>query len=239
MPQPIDIAGMRVLVLGGSGVLGSAIARRLVEPGAQVMLAGRDATRLRQRASETGHDTPSVLFDLTVEGHARHVVSTTVDTLGGIDGVVNAAGVVAFGGLEELAPDVLDRLIATNFSGAVRVVQAALPHFDNGGFIVSISGLVAEVPMPGMAAYSGVKAALSATTTALGKELRRHNIHVMDARPPHTETGLADRPIAGQAPKLPPGLDPGHVADVIVSGLAAGRRELAAADFAASSSGEA
>lgn len=235
MPPPIELSGKRVLILGGSGVLGSAIARKLAANGASVMLAGRDAGRLQQRATEIGPHVPSVVFDLTVPTHAEHVVSTAVDTLGGIDGLVNAAGVVAFGDLGELQPRVMDELVAADFTGPLRVFRTALPHLD-GGFIVSISGLVAETPMPGMAAYSGVKAALSAATIAMSKELRRRKIHVMDVRPPHTETGLADRPIAGEAPAMPDGLDPEHVAEMIVAALASGQREIASAAFDQSAS---
>jgi cyclic-di-GMP-binding biofilm dispersal mediator protein len=82
-----------------------------------------------------------------------------------------------------------------------------------------------------MAAYSAAKAGLSAATRALARELRRERIHVLDARPPHTETGLAERPIEGAAPPLPAGLTPDAVARRIVVGLLEGERELSAADF--------
>lgn len=229
-PQTIDLSGKRVLVLGGSGVLGSAIASQLGQRGAVVMLAGRDAERLQQRATAIGPDVPSVLFDLGIPAHADHVVSTAVRHLGGLDGIVNAAGVVAFGPFDELDDTTLDELVATDFTGPLRVIKTALPHLE-GGFVVNISGVVAETPTAGMAAYSAVKAALSAATVALGRELRRKKILVIDARPPHTETGLADRPISGLAPSMPEGLDPDGVATVVVEGIAAGVRELASSAF--------
>jgi cyclic-di-GMP-binding biofilm dispersal mediator protein len=117
-----------------------------------------------------------------------------------------------------------------DFTGPLRVIRAALPHLP-GGFLVNVTGVIAEQPYAGMVAYSAAKAGLSAATQALARELRRERIHVLDARPPHTETGLAGRPIEGTAPALPIGLDPGVVARRIVSGLLAGERELAAADF--------
>ncbi len=100
-----------------------------------------------------------------------------------------------------------------------------------GGFIVNITGVIAEQPTAGLTVYSAVKAGLSAATLALGRELRRSGIHVMDARPPHTETGLASRSIAGTAAALPQGLAPADVASTIVAGLAAGSRELPATAF--------
>ncbi len=228
----IDLADKRTLVLGGSGVLGSAIAGELATRGALVMLAGRDATRLQERASAIGPNVPSVIFDLRVAEHATHVVETATRLLGGLDGVVNAAGVVAFGPLSELSDAALDELVAADLVGPLRVARIALEHLDVG-FIVNITGVVAETPVANMAAYSAVKAGLSAASTALSRELRRRNIHVLDARPPHTETGLTTRTIAGTAPNLPRGLDPVDVARTVVDGLAAGRRELSAEAFQA------
>lgn len=66
---------------------------------------------------------------------------------------------------------------------------------------MNISGVIAETNLPGMAAYGASKAALRSFDQALAREARRRTVRVLDARPPHTETGLADRPIAGTAPR--------------------------------------
>lgn len=230
---PIDLEGARVLVLGGSGELGRRIAAELVRRGARVSLAGRNTDRLVAAASAIGPDVPSVLFDLAVPSHAAHVVDTAADQLGGLDGVVNAAGVVGFGDLADLDDGALDTLIAADLAGPLRVMREALRHLD-GGFLVNISGVVAEQPVAGMVAYTAVKTGLSAASRALARELRRRGVHVLDARPPHTETGLASRPITGTAPRFPEGLDPDHVAHVVVTGLMAGERELAGEAFGGS-----
>ena len=225
-----DLSETCTLVLGGSGELGGLIAGELHNRGGRVMLAGRDRTRLQARAGELGSDVPSVQFDLRQPHHADHVVNTAIDGLGGLDGVVNAAGVVAFGPLEELDDASLDELVATDLVGPLRVIRTAVPHLE-GGFVVNITGVVADQPMAGLAAYSAVKAGLSTATQALGRELRRRGIQVLDARPPHTETGLAERPISGTAPAMPIGLDPALVARVIVDGIASGARDLPAEAF--------
>lgn len=228
----VGLSGARVLVLGGSGVLGGHIAAALKERGARVVLAGRDRDRLHRAATALGPATPSVLFDLREPSHARHVVDAAVAALGGLDGLVNAAGVVAFGPFAELSDGTLDDLVATDLVGPLRVMRAALPHLDEGGFVVNLTGVVAERPVPGIVAYSAVKAGLSAAGAGLAAELRRHGVRFLDARPPHTETGLANRPISGSAPRFPAGLDPAVVAARIVSGIEAGEREIPAEAFA-------
>ncbi len=143
-------------------------------------------------------------------------VEAALAAYGRLDGLVNAAGEVAFGPLAEVDDAALDRLVASNLLGPLRIVRAALPHLE-GGFVVNISAVVAEQPPAGMVAYASTKAGLTAAATALRREVRRQRTDVIDVRPPHTETGLADRPIAGAAPDLPPGLAPDVVAEVIVA----------------------
>ncbi|PZU39325.1 MAG: short-chain dehydrogenase, partial [Arsenicicoccus sp.] len=83
----------------------------------------------------------------------------------------------------------------------------------------------------GIGVYAASKAAMTCLDRALASELRRASVSVLDVRPPHTETGLADRPIHGTAPRLPQGLEPQVVADRIVRAIAAGDTELASDAF--------
>jgi cyclic-di-GMP-binding biofilm dispersal mediator protein len=225
-----DIAGSRVLVMGGSGVLGRLLARGLVDRGASVVLAGRDADRLREAAAELG-GISSVICDLRYPEHIDHAVGFAAGELGGLDGVVNAAGVVAFGPFVELSDETLAEVVAADLTGPLRLMRRAAAEMD-GGFIVNITGVVAEQPVAGMAAYVAAKAGLSAATRAVARELRRQKIHVLDARPGHTETGLAGRAIAGDAPAFGEGLEPTDVAQTILDGIEAGTRELGSDAFA-------
>jgi cyclic-di-GMP-binding biofilm dispersal mediator protein len=227
----IDLDGKRVLVLGGSGELGRRLAAECVKRGARVMLAAREAASLQERAAQLGPEVVQAPFDLRDNDPGR-IVAEAIRLLGGLDGVINAAGLVAFGPLQDLTDEALDDLVAVDFTGPIRVMRSAIPHLD-GGFMVNLTGVVAEQPVGGMAAYSAVKAGLSAASRALGRELRRDRIQVLDARPPHTETGLAGRPIEGTAPPLPEGLSPDQVAVQVIEALVAGKRELAASDFTA------
>ena len=223
-----------VLVIGATGGLGAAISRRLASEGASLTLHGRDHGRLES----LGLPATLVTGDLRDAETATLAVAAAVDAHGRLDGVVIASGVVAFGPVGELPDDVLLDLFLINTLGPIRVIRAALPHLVTSGsegrspFVVPLSAVVAEQPTAGMAAYSATKAALTAYDAAAGRELRRAGIRMVDARPPHTETGLADRPVAGVAPRLPQGLTPDAVAARVVAAVLDDEKDLPSSAFA-------
>jgi cyclic-di-GMP-binding biofilm dispersal mediator protein len=226
-----DLSGSRVLVLGATGGLGAPITRRLVAAGAGVWLSARSPDRLQALSDELGAAVlGTTAVDLRLPGSADEVVAAAASG-GPLTGVVLAAGVVAFGDVVDLDDDVLDDLLLLNLIGPIRVVRAAIPHLAEGGFVVQLSAVVAERPMPGMAAYSASKAALTAFGAAAAGELRRRKVRLVDVRPPHTETGLADRPLAGTAPRLKDGLEPDAVADRIVRAVVDGEKALGSDTF--------
>lgn len=225
-----SLDGASVVVVGASGGLGRHIARQLADCGALLTLAARDRAALES----LGLDAPVVTADIRDAEAGAAIVAAALSARGRIDGVVNAAGVVAFGSLADTGDDVIEELFLTNVLGPLWLMRAAIPALtESRGFIANISAVVAEQPMPGMAAYAASKAALTAADRALTRELRAAGITVTDARPPHTETGLADRPIAGTAPKLREGLQPEAVAARIVAAIRAGEREIPAEAFGA------
>jgi cyclic-di-GMP-binding biofilm dispersal mediator protein len=227
-----DLNGSRILVLGASGELGRRLAKLLARHGATLALAGRRGERLLEVADDIEGDPKTIVADLRKPEDNRRVVAEAVEAMGGLDGVVNAAGVVAFGPLAEMGPETVDELFRVNLLGPLEVIQESVPHLQDG-FVVNLTGVVAESPVANMTAYSAAKAGLSAAATALTRELRRSGVLFVDARPPHVETGLADRPISGEAPRMPDGLDPDAVAAAIVEGIETGQRELPAASFVA------
>lgn len=221
-----------VAVVGASGALGSLIAHRLSERGATVIAVGRDHERL---AAAKIPNAVIVEGDLTDATLGDRIVSAAND-LGSLDGVVNAAGVVAFGTLAETDDAVIEDLFMTNVIGPLWLTRRVTPPLHKSqGFLVNISAVVAEKPLPGMVAYAASKAALTGADQALTRELRRSKIAVIDVRPPHTETGLATRPIAGQAPKLPTGLEPATVADAVIAAIESGQSEVGSDSFDAES----
>jgi short-subunit dehydrogenase len=226
-----DLSSAHVLVLGATGGLGSATARQLAAAGARLTLSARDEGRLAAVAAGLGDAVvTTVAADLTRPDGPATVVGAAASAAP-LSGIVNAAGVVAFGAVEDLDDDTLDEVLLLDLVAPIRVARAALAVLGEGGFLLQVSAVVAERPVPGMAAYCAAKAGLTAFDAALATELRRRRIRVLDARPPHTETGLATRPIAGEAPRLPQGLRPEAVAERLVRALRDDERDLPASAF--------
>lgn len=224
-----DLNGAVVLVVGASGVLGAEIARRLENGGATVVRFGRTPGNL------SGPD--AFFADLTDETTAATIVTASLGAHDRLDGVVIAAGVVAFGPASEVRDETIRELFETNTLGPIRLIREAVPHLAASAtagrkpFIVTLSGIVAESPTAGLAAYSASKAALAAFMQASSRELRRSGIRVLDARPGHTETGLTTRAIVGTAPAFPAGLDPALVAERIVRGIVDDEKDLPSSAF--------
>lgn len=225
----MDLNEKVVVVAGASGALGGRIAKLLDERGARLVLAGRDEARLEELASEVT-TAETVRFDIRSPRSAALPVETAVDVYGRVDGLVNATGVVAFGPIGSHPEEVIDDVISTNLLGPLHMMAAAERHME-GGFIANITGVVAEDPFPGMSAYVAAKTGLSAATRALARELRRQGTLVVDARPPHTETGLADRSVFGDPPLFPEGLQPDQVARIIVEEIELESREIPSGRF--------
>jgi NAD(P)-dependent dehydrogenase (short-subunit alcohol dehydrogenase family) len=229
----MELESSRILVVGATGVLGRLLTAALVERGARVAVTGRDAGRLAEVADE-GVAVAYELDLLDVEA-CRAVVDRAADDLGGLDALVVASGVAAFGEAREASDAVAEELFAVNTLAPIALCGAAAALIgrdgrdeqdQRGGGIVVLSAILADAPMAGMAAYSASKAAVSAYLAALRREVRRQGIAVLDVRPPHMDTGLVDRALAGAPPKLPPGQDPAELVAAVVRGLEQGAREL-------------
>lgn len=224
-----DLTDAHVAVLGASGALGLRVVGELAAAGARVTVVGRS----RERLAAIPHRGSLVVGDVTDARLGDELVRIVAHEHDGrLDGLVNTAGVVAFGTLVDTEDAVLEQLFLTNVVGPLFLLRRVIPTLERShGFIAQISGLVAERPTGGMTAYSASKAALAAADAALALELRRTGVDVLDLRPPHTETGLASRPLAGTAPRLTGGLDPDAVARRLVDAVRARERVVHADAF--------
>ncbi len=228
-----DISGASILVVGATGGLGREISRLLAEQGALLTLAARDEGRLMA----LGIPGIVVAGDVTRPGIPAHFISSAVGAHGKLDGVIFAAGAVAFGSVAELSDEVIERLWQVNARAWMSLLREATPALTasaaGGGspFALTLSGVVAEAPTAGIAAYSAVKSALHSYGVAAGRELRRAGIRMVDARPGHTETELSQHPLAGSAPAFAAGLAPAAVAVRIVQAIADEEKDLPSTGF--------
>jgi cyclic-di-GMP-binding biofilm dispersal mediator protein len=228
MNAPHPLHGASVLLAGATGGLGRAIGTEATRRGAELTLVARGAERLE------GLEFPgaTAALDLRSPEACAAAVRAAVEHRGRLDIVINAVGVVAFGPIDELSIDTMEELFLTNTFLPIMLARAALPVLQPGGAIVNISGVIAETNLPGMAAYGASKAAVRSFDQALAREARRRDVRVIDARPPHTETGLSSRALAGSAPRLPTGLAPELVATIICDALESGINDLPSTAFA-------
>lgn len=207
-----------VVVVGATGDLGAAICDELLSRGAIVLGAGRHG--------------PDITMDLRDSRAGDAVVRGALGTQGRLDGVINAAGVVAFGTLIDTDDVTIEELFLTNAMGPLWLARHLLPALaENHGFFANVTGMVAEQSTAGLVAYGASKAALSHALSGLRREARSMGVHVADLRPPHIATGLASRAIAGTAPELGHALDPDDVAARIVDAIAADEAEVGSAAF--------
>jgi|LauGreDrversion4_2_1035121.scaffolds.fasta_scaffold506349_1 cyclic-di-GMP-binding biofilm dispersal mediator protein len=230
----MELTGKRILVIGGSGVLGAEFCNQLMALGAEVLATARNVeSSLRIPAA--------VQTRLLVDLESQSSIDTLGDYLSeqfdSIDVVVNAAGLVGFGSWESTGAAASQKLMQVNFLGPASVfakltqLLKASASAGTGTYIVNISGVVAEKTFPGMAAYTASKVAASSLMKSLTYDLRREGIKTLDARPGHTETGLAARAIVGVAPAFPNGMTAEHVVSRIIKGLQEDSTELASTDF--------
>ncbi len=216
----MDIIGTRILVTGGTGVLGGLIASQLRDAGAKTVIVGRPGERLNEALAHS----EGFGVDLAVPGAGSALIAA-IHAAGPLDGIVLAHGVVAFGNIAETPQATVAELTAINQTSVIDIVTAAIPALReskaNGHdpFIATISGVISESAMAGAALYGASKSAVRHFVAAGQRELRREGIRIFDTRPPHTETGLASRAIAGTAPNFPAGADPTVVAARIVAAI--------------------
>jgi short-subunit dehydrogenase len=220
----MELSRARTLVVGATGVLGAGIATALHGEGARLVLAGRDAGRLAELGA--GLDAPTLGFDAFDLDRCTALVGEATDALGGLDLLVVAIGVAAFGPAERTDDVVVEHLFAVNTMAPMALVRAALPRLERGGAVAVLSAILADLPTAGMAAYSASKAGLAAWLTAVRNEQRRRGVTVLDVRPPHIDTGLADRAIAGEPPRLTAAATTGELVARIVDAIREDRREL-------------
>ena len=169
----------------------------------------------------------ALVFDALDSESCAAVPARAARELGGLDALVIAFGVVAFGPEADTGDSVTEHVFQVNALAPMAMLRAALEELEPGGSVAVITAVTAEYPTAGMATYSASKAALSAWLQASRAEYRRRKVSVLDVRAPHMDTGLADRAVAGAPPGLPEPFPVEELVDAVVGALRSGSRQLA------------
>lgn len=183
-----------VLITGGSRGLGLVLARQLCAEGARIALLARDSdelARARDELVQRGGEVMTISCDLLDPAQIESAVQEVADHFGGIDIVINNAGIIEVGPLDHMQRDEFERAMNLHFWAPFNLIMKAIPHLRRRGEgrIVNIASIGGKIAVPHLAPYCASKFALVGLSDALRTELARDNIHVTTVAPGMMRTG--------------------------------------------------
>ncbi|MDD4928060.1 MAG: SDR family oxidoreductase [Gallionella sp.] len=193
----MNLAKKRIILTGAAGGIGYRLALLLAKKGAHLALVERNAQRLSEICAEinqSGGQTCAIALDLTADGAAGEVIDTALQTLGGIDIIINNAGIMDFTLYERQSPERIDQVINVNVIAPMLLVRAALPHLlaQNSGRIVNIGSAFGSIGFAHFATYCASKFAMRGFSEALRRELADSQVGVSYVSPRAARTALND-----------------------------------------------
>jgi 3-oxoacyl-[acyl-carrier protein] reductase len=193
----MELKGKVAVVTGGTKGIGRGIAEALLGRGMRVVVGARTEGDVRGAEEEMGEGVRGVVCDVRDPGQCTALVEKAVSAFGGVDVLVNNAGVGIFRSVEELSAGQWDQVLETNLSGVFYCTKAAIPHLRErgGGWIINIGSLAGKNAFPGGAAYNASKFGLIGFSEALMQEVRHDGIRVTYIMPGSVATpgfGSAD-----------------------------------------------
>jgi NAD(P)-dependent dehydrogenase (short-subunit alcohol dehydrogenase family) len=182
-----QLEGKVAIVTGATSGIGRATALRFAEAGASVALVGRNAQALSGVAGEiklNGGEALTIRADVTVQPIARRIVTQTIERFGGIDVLVNAAGHIVSGSIEETTLATWDAMLNVNLRAVFNLMQQVIPHLaERKGNIVNVSSVTGLRAFPGVLAYCVSKAGLDQLTRCAALELAPKGVRVNAVNP--------------------------------------------------------
>lgn len=193
------IDGKVVLITGASEGIGAACAREFRNRGARLSLTARSEDKLREVA---GADAVVTAGDLTDAAVRIRVVEQTIERFGGIDILINNAGIGLYAPAWKAPLDKAHAMFELNFFAPLAMIQLVTPHMRErgGGMIVNIGSIAGKVPLPWFTLYSATKFALGALTEGLRMEVAGYGIRTMVVCPGYVKTGFQSHALVGQPP---------------------------------------
>lgn len=189
----MKLSDTRALLTGASGGIGAAIAREIVRSGGRVLVTGRDARALQRLALslDPGGNRVAIHAADIAQADARlDLIEAAIEWGGGINVLINNAGVPSFGAFEQMDPDDLEHAFAVNVLAPMQLCRGLLPHLQRQrtAHIVNIGSVFGAIGYPGQVAYSATKFALRGFSEALRRELGDTAVQVHYLAPRATRT---------------------------------------------------
>ena len=189
-----------VVITGASSGIGEALAKRFALAGAKVVIAARNIGKLNKLAEELSKDAAEVLSvktDVSSESECRNLINETVIKFGGIDILINNAGISMRALFENTDLNVIRKLMDVNFWGTVYCTKFALPHLlKSKGSVVGVSSIAGYKGLPGRAGYSASKFAMQGFLEVLRIENMKKDLHVLIACPGFTASNIRNTALA-------------------------------------------
>ncbi len=228
-----DLRGLRLLITGASGGIGRCLAEQASRAGARVALAARSAGPLDALVAELARDGRNALAvpaDVTVPAERQRLLETVVERFGGLDVLVNNAGVGSWGHFSGGTEAILRQVMEVNFFAAAELIRLAIPALTDGRqpAVVNVASMCGRRGMPAWSEYSASKFALCGLTEALRGELARFDIDVLLVVPGLTRSDLVRHLLRSEGRYPIPydrGMPPGDVAAAALDALRRNRTE--------------
>ena len=231
-----EIAGLRTLVTGASSGIGRALAVELIRQEACCVLLARGEDRLNEavaecRAVDSQARVEIVSGDVTDLAVRKAAIEKTVISFGGLDAVVNNAGIGSFGRFADGTPDRLRHIMEVNFFAAAHLIHESLPALRQGKnpIVVNVGSILGHRGIPRMHEYCSSKFALQGLSQSLRVELQTEGIDLLMVSPGTTDTGFYDNVVHGRG-NVPwnkgRGTPVAKVAKKTVRGMQRGQREI-------------
>ena len=228
----MNLHGSRVLLTGAGSGIGRSLALALGASGARLVLVGRNIARLDETAGQitaSGGNASALAHDLGDPGSHEWLAQSAIDRLGGIDLLINNAGISGFGEFARENPAAIDDIISINITAPLLLTRAVLPAMlaSGKGRIVNVGSILGSIGFPHFAAYSASKFALRGFSEALRRELAGTGVGVTYVAPRTTRTTLnSDALYQLSAASGAAVDDPAAVAAIIVAAINADRDDV-------------
>lgn len=227
----MNLADKRIILTGAAGGIGYLVAKRLAAKGARLLLVERNEARTTEICAEINQIDSvarAMIIDLSAEGAPQQVAEMALRELGGIDMVINNAGIMDFALFDQLDPKRIEQTVQVNITAPLLLTRAVLPYLlaQNSGRIVNIGSAFGSIGFAHFATYCASKFAIRGFSEALRRELVDTQVGVTYISPRATKTSLNNPRTTQMLHETKTNMDePEYVADQIVQAIEEDRKE--------------